>query len=137
MNENESNIVNCEKYVANYDIFNKIRYLKIINPVASLLPIIKRDASIPLPRRGILKIRGDEVMMRILKQMLFIAIFSACASLSVMAQDQGGKRVPPKDDKGRPPVVVIKEKDDKNKPREEKPRDDDRRNDNRGRRPEE
>jgi hypothetical protein len=74
-------------------------------------------------------------MMRIFKQLLFIAIITVCTSFAAYAQRQDDKRTPPKNE--RPPRVVVKEKDDKDKPKEDRPRDNDRRNDNRRGRPEE
>lgn len=53
--------------------------------------------------------------MKIFKNLLFAAILSLCAVLSVAAQSDDDKKTPPK---GKPPVVVVK-------PREpEKPKDD-------------
>ncbi len=70
--------------------------------------------------------------MKILRQILFIAIITICGSFAAFAQNRDDKqKTPPKGEK--PPVVVVKEKGEK--PRDDKPRNEDRNNDNKNRRP--
>ncbi|MDQ6787945.1 MAG: hypothetical protein M3033_14155 [Acidobacteriota bacterium] len=67
--------------------------------------------------------------MRALKQLVLVAAFIFCISMSASAQNNDGKKTPPKD--GQPPVVVVKGKDNREKPKEDKNRG----NDNRGKKP--
>jgi len=64
------------------------------------------------------KIRKEEInVMKILKKLLFAVAVMFCFSLAASAQNQEGKKPPPKD---RPPVVPVEPK----KPKDEKPKDD-------------
>jgi hypothetical protein len=67
--------------------------------------------------------------MKIFKQILLITAVVIGISVSAQAQ-QDGKKTPPKD---KPPVIVIKGKNDKDKPKDERPRDG---KDNKGKKPE-
>lgn len=66
------------------------------------------------------------IVIKILKQLLFITIIGFCASLTAFAQSNDNQP-PPK--KGKPPVVVVKPKEP------EKPKDDNRGNDNSNKKP--
>jgi hypothetical protein len=76
---------------------------------------------------------GLKDIMKILRQTLFIAIITICASFAAFAQSNRDDRqkTPPKGEK--PPVVVVKEKGEK--PKQDRPRDGNRNNDNRNKRP--
>ncbi len=68
-----------------------------------------------------------KIIMNTLKQLILVAAFVFCVTMSTSAQNNDGKKTPPK---GTPPVVVVKGKE-KEKPKEDKNRD----NDNRGKKP--
>jgi hypothetical protein len=102
--------------------------------VALILPVKKHPRLFPFPGAHHSSKKGDENMMKILKQLLFIGIITVCTSFAAHAQRQDDRRKPPPKDP--PPKVVVKEKEN-DKPKDDRPRNDDRRNDNRGRRPEE
>jgi hypothetical protein len=74
-------------------------------------------------------------IMKILRQTLFIAILTICASFAAFAQSRDDKqKTPPKD--GERPLVRVKEKDPP-PPREGRPpRNDNRNNDNKNKKPE-
>jgi hypothetical protein len=77
--------------------------------------------------------KGVKDIMKILRQTLFIAIITICASFAVFAQkERDEKRTPPKNEGGKPPVVIVKDKD----PKPDRPRKEDRNNDNKNKRPE-
>lgn len=63
-------------------------------------------------------------IMKIIKQLLFIAIITICASFAALAQDRGDKQKrPPKD----PPPVVVPQPKKGEKPKEDKPKNDENR----------
>lgn len=87
--------------------------------MASILQTKKRARSFLSPPKRLVIDKGRKKSMKIFKQTLFALALVVGISVSAQAQ-QDGKKTPPKE---KPPVILIKGKGDKDKPKEDKPKD--------------
>lgn len=96
----------------------------------ALILLVKKRARIFLsPSKCLTNDKERKKIMKIFKQILFAVALVVGLSVSAQAQ-QDGKKTPPKE---KPPVIVIKGKNDKDKPKDDKPRDE---KDNKEKKPE-
>jgi hypothetical protein len=63
-------------------------------------------------------------MMKTLKQLLFAMVIVIGVSMTASAQEDKGRKTPPKE--GKPPVIVVPPRNP-DKPKEDKPKNDDKR----------